>query len=89
MQKNFFSLHFITFLYFRVLNFFVTKLDFIRWQSIYRRKKQRPNKIKLKYIDNKLNEIKECIERIKKIKKQILNRLSYLKMKWASLEKKN
>ena len=49
-------------------------------------KMQRPNKIK---IENKRNEIKECIEKIEKTKKQILNRLSHLKMKWASLEKKN
>ena len=49
-------------------------------------KMQRPNKIK---IENKRNEIKECIEKIGKTKKQILNRLSHLKMKWASLEKKN
>ena len=33
------------------------------------KKKSKERTKKLKYIDNKLKEIKECIERIKKIKK--------------------
>ena len=41
---------------------------------------------KLKYIRNKLNEIKECLDKIKRIKSlkmksQLLNKLLYLKIK--------
>ena len=53
------------------------------------KKKSKDRTKKLKDIENKLNEIKECVEKIEKTKKQILNRLSYLKMKWGSLEKNN